>query len=45
MGVFFSALFLGEQIGIREAIALCLVVAALATVLAFPMVGRSEARK
>jgi len=40
MGVFFSALFLSEQVGIREVVALCLVVAALATILAFPMVGR-----
>ena len=41
-GVFFSALFLGEQIGIREVISLCLIVTALATVLAFPMARLSE---
>ena len=40
MGVFFSALFLSEQVGVREVIALCLVVAALATILAFPTVRR-----
>jgi drug/metabolite transporter (DMT)-like permease len=41
VGVYSSALVLGEQIGAREVIALCLVVAALATALAMPQAGRS----
>ena len=40
VGVYSSALVLGEQIGVREVIALCLV-AALATALAIPQAGRS----
>lgn len=43
VGVYSSALVLGEQIGAREVIALCLVVAALAVALAMPQVGRSTA--
>ena len=40
VGVFSSALFLEEQVGVREVIALCLVVAALGTALGLPHVGR-----
>jgi drug/metabolite transporter (DMT)-like permease len=41
VGVYSSALVLGEQVGVREVIALCLVVAALATALTMPRAGRS----
>ncbi len=45
VGVFSSALFLEEQVGVREVIALCLVVAALGTALGLPHVGcRVETR-
>ena len=46
VGVFSSALFLEEAVGVREVIALCLVVAALGTALASPHIGsRVESRQ